>query len=221
MGPHVGFQQGKAIGRMGGGPSDGLLQSLGALQPAHDRERVAGVRVAAVGAHDHPVGRKTDALQPGAGISASRDHGVAEVGGCSRELLADHQVAAAIHEGHPFDRQGQEGDGGVGPEAALAGQAEARTGGIQSGLGLEAAGGGSIGGTGPLSCKRAEVVRVDLIGHHQLQTEALAKGPRHGALLAMAAGQQHEGAWVWSDARSRATSHGQRLQKSQKLGRVR
>ena len=108
----------------------------------------------------------------------------------------------------------------MGPEAALAGQAQAGTGGIQSGLGLEAAGGG-IGGAGPLSCKRAEVVRVDLIGHHQLQTEALAKGPCHGALLAMAAGQQHEGARAWSDARSRATSHGQRLQQSQKLGRVR
>jgi hypothetical protein len=73
---------------------------------------------------------------------------VAEVGGCSLDPLADHQVAAAIHEGHPFDRQGQEGDGGVGPEPGLAGQAQAGTGGIQSGLGLEAAGGGSMGADG-------------------------------------------------------------------------
>ena len=90
VGPHVGFQQGTAIGRTGGGPADGLLQSLGAMQPAHDPGRGAGVRVAAVGAHDHRVGRKTNALQPGAGISASRDHGVAEVGACALEPLADH-----------------------------------------------------------------------------------------------------------------------------------
>ena len=56
------------------------------------------------------------------------------------------------------------------------------------------AGGGGIGGAGPLPCERAEVVGVDPIGHHQLQAKALAKGPRHGPLLAMAAGQQHKGA---------------------------
>jgi hypothetical protein len=65
------------------------------------------------------------------------------------------------------------------------------------------------------------VVGVDLIGHYELQTEAQAKGPRQGPLLAMTAGLHHEGEWAFAEARSRATSHEQGLQQSQKLGRVR
>jgi hypothetical protein len=57
------------------------------------------------------------------------------------------------------------------------------------------------------------VVRVDLIGHHQLQTEAQPKGPRHGPLLAMTAGQHQAPILIISQA--------EELQQSQKLGRVR
>lgn len=130
-----------------------------------------------VRAHDHRVGRKPDSLQPGGGIRPRRDHGVAEVGGRSLQSLLDHQGAAAIHEGHPFDRQGQEGEGGVGAEAALAGQGQVFTGGLERGLGFEAAGGGGIGGAGAFTAERAEAVRVDLISHHQLQAEAMAERP--------------------------------------------
>lgn len=170
VGAHVGLHQGQAVNGVGKCPFDGLLQVVEADDALAQAWRGGTVLAGTAGAHDQAMVRKAHLSQPAVEVGNTGHPPLAEVGGGVHQLFAHHQPLAGINQGEPFVAQRQQRHGGVGAEAALAGDAQVQVEFGHGGFGLAATGCGGIGGAFAFAAEGAEAVGVE--GCRQLQREA-------------------------------------------------